>query len=172
MRLRLEFASRAKLFRFCLREFGTLFASAIDRHAYPDTQHVVGAKLRRVGALPHVLHVEVGVKILARQVHLERLLFDHFLGGGDFRILDFGRSQKFGVGLHERRFDEIGGFDVRRILRAIEKLFDLGFELAHFQVMHGDFTKQFRLLQLGLQQVLLCAHARAVAGVCGLLHLL
>jgi hypothetical protein len=74
--------------------------------------------------LPHILHIEVAVEILVRQVHLERLSFNHPFGAGDFRILDLRRSQKFGVGLHERRFGEIGGFDVRGILRAVEELFE------------------------------------------------
>ena len=113
LRLRLEFTSRAKLLRFCLCEFGTLFASSINRHAHSDTQHVVGSKLRGVRALPHVLHVEVGIEILAREVHLQRLLFDHLLRAGNFRVLDLRRSQKFSVGLHKRRFDEIAGLDVR-----------------------------------------------------------
>src|SRR5712664_115268 len=38
--------------------------------------------------------------------------------------------------------------------------------------MHGDFAKQLRLLQLRLEDVLLCSHARAVAAVGGLFHLL
>src|SRR6266849_10361793 len=39
-------------------------------------------------------------------------------------------------------------------------------------MMHGDFSKQLRFLQLRLEDVLLRSHARAVAGVGGLFHLL
>src|SRR6266404_1465926 len=38
--------------------------------------------------------------------------------------------------------------------------------------MHGDFAKQLRFLELRLEDVFLCSHARAVAGVGGLFHLL
>src|SRR5437867_13451755 len=38
--------------------------------------------------------------------------------------------------------------------------------------MHGDFANQLRLLQLRLEDGLLRSHARAVAGVGGLFHLL
>ena len=51
-------------------------------------------------------------------------------------------------------------------------MFELGFELADLKMMHGDFAKQLRFLQLRLEDVLLRSHAGTVAGVGGLFHLL
>src|SRR5216684_5028736 len=51
-------------------------------------------------------------------------------------------------------------------------MLELGFELANLKMMHGEFAKQLRFLELRLEDVLLCSHARAVAGVGGLFHLL
>src|SRR5713226_9940054 len=54
LRLNFGLTAGAVQLRFRLHQFGTLFATAIDRDLDADAQHVVGAELRGVGALPHV----------------------------------------------------------------------------------------------------------------------
>ena len=51
-------------------------------------------------------------------------------------------------------------------------MFDLGFELSDVEMMHGDFAKQFRFLELCPEDVLLRSHAGTVPGVGGPFHLL
>lgn len=59
-----------------------------DLHAEGDL--VIGAILRRAGALPHGLHVEVGLEVFARRVDLERLASDGVLRGGEVGVLRRG----------------------------------------------------------------------------------
>jgi len=72
-------------------------------------QHVVRAELRRIRPLPHVLHVEIGIEILAREINLERLFVDHFCDAASSGFLRLGSPEKLLIVLQERRFLEIGG---------------------------------------------------------------
>src|SRR5579864_3090702 len=57
---------RLRLLLFCFGKLATLPAPAVNGNAGAEGQHVVSAILRRIGALPHVLHIEIGIKILMR----------------------------------------------------------------------------------------------------------
>src|SRR5229473_1204377 len=66
------------------------FSVAIDRNANTETEHVVGAELCGVGALPHVLEIEVGIEILVRQIDLKILALNHSLCASNCGVLGSG----------------------------------------------------------------------------------
>src|SRR5713226_273483 len=122
---------------FRLRQFGTLFAASINWNANAKAEHVVGSKLSRVSALPHVLDIEVRVEILVCKIDLQFLPLNHLLRARYLWVLGFRRGQEFFEGIGKWRLGQFGGFYVRRGLRAVEKLLDLRLRLSHFQVTHG-----------------------------------
>ena len=162
---------RARLNSACgLRQFGALL-SVMKRYLDAEGDLVIGAVLRRVGALPHGLHIEVRLEVLARRVHLQRLAFDGVLRGREVGVLRLGGGEDFFEGHMERRFFQRDGFDVGRGLRTVDELLEPGLKLAVFEVVHRNIAQELRLLDLRLQDVLLVSHAGAVARVGRLLHL-
>src|SRR5258707_12125656 len=91
LRLNLRLAAGAVQLSFRLRQFGTLFAPSINRNANPKAEHVVGTKLSRVGALPHVLDIKVRVEILVCKIDLQFLLLNHLLRPRNLWILGVRR---------------------------------------------------------------------------------
>ena len=112
-----------------------------------------------------------GLKSLRAAVHLELLARNGMLCGGEVGVLRLRGGEDVIEGYRERRFLERHGFDIRRGLRAVDELFELRLKLAGFEMVHGNITQEFRLLHLRLQNVLLIAHAGAVARVGRLLDL-
>src|SRR5712692_3379233 len=141
LRLNFGLTPGAVQLSFRLRQFGALFATSINWDANAKAEHVVGTKLSRVSALPHVLDIEVRVEILVCKIHLQFLSLNHLLRARNLWVLCFRRGQEIFEGIGKRRLGQFGGFYVRRRLRAIEKLLDLRLQLSHFQVTHGDFTE-------------------------------
>src|ERR1700731_3392042 len=78
LRLNLGLTAGAVQLSFRLRQFGALFATSINWNANAEAEHVVGAKLSRVSALPHVLNIEVRIEILVCKINSPFLLLDHF----------------------------------------------------------------------------------------------
>src|SRR5713101_5607598 len=141
-------AAGAVQLSFRLRQFGALFAASINWNANAKAEHVVGTKLSRVGALPHVLDIEVRVEILVCKIDLQFLPLNHLLRARNLWVLCFRSGQEFFEGIGKRRLGQFGGFYVRRRLCAIEKLLDLRLQLSHFQMMHRDFAEKFGLFEL------------------------
>src|SRR5216684_8792933 len=148
LRLNFRLTTGAVQLRFRLRQFGALFAASINGNANTKAEHVVGTKLSRVSALPHVLDTEVRVEILVCKIDLKFLLLNHLLRARNLWVLCFRRGQEFFEGIGKRRFGQFGRFYVRRRLCAIEKLLDLRLQLSHFQMMHRDFAEKFGLFEL------------------------
>jgi len=71
--LRLDCNLSARPVQVCLRlvQFRTLSAAAIDRNANTEAEHVVGAELRGVRSLPHVLQIKIRIEILACKIYLQ-----------------------------------------------------------------------------------------------------
>src|SRR5713101_7372593 len=135
-------------FRLC--KCGALFATSINWNANAKAEHVVGAKLSRVSALPHVLDIEVRVEILVCKIDLQFLPLNHLLRARNLWVLCFRSGQEFFEGIGKWRLGQFGGFYVRRGLRAVEKLLDLRLRLSYFKMVHGDFAKQLGSLNLRL----------------------
>src|SRR5216684_211783 len=150
LRLNFGLTAGAVQLRFRLRQFGALFAASINWNANTKAEHVVGTKLSRVSALPHVLDTEVRVEILVCKIDLQFLSLNHLVRARYLWVLGFRRGQEFFEGIGKRRFGQFGGFYVRRGLGATEQLLDLGLQFSHFKMVHGDFAEQFGLFELHL----------------------
>ena len=107
-------------------------------------------ELRRVRALPHVLHIEIRVEIPVREIYLQVPLFNHLLCAGNFGVLRFCRGQEFLKGIWQILFWQFSRCYVGRSLRAADKLLELGLHFCRFEMVHGNFAEQFDLLKLGL----------------------
>ena len=101
--MREAFAARAAQFRLRLRQFGALL-SVMKGELHAEGDLVIGAILRRVGALPHGLHIEVRFEILARRVDLQRLAINGVLRGGEVGVLRLGGGEDFFEGHPKRAF--------------------------------------------------------------------
>src|SRR6266851_4649563 len=92
LRMSFELTAGAVQFSFRLRLLGALLAASINWDANAKTEHVVGTKLSRVSALPHVLDIEVRIKILVRKIDLQFLPLNHLLRAGNLWVLCFCRG--------------------------------------------------------------------------------
>src|SRR6266702_1733943 len=148
--LRLSFGLTAGAVQlgFRLRQFGALFAASINGNANTKAEHVVGTKLSRVCALPHVLDTEVRVEILVCKIDLQFLPLNHLLRAGNLWVLSFPGGQEFFEGIGKRRLGQFGGFYVLRRLCAVEKLLDLRLQFSHFKMVHCDLAEKFGLFEL------------------------
>ena len=79
----------------------------------PKAEHVIGAELCGVGALPHVLHIEVRIEILVGKIDLQFLLLNHLLRASNLWVLGFRRGEEFVEGVWKRCLGKFGGFYVR-----------------------------------------------------------
>src|SRR5216684_8385643 len=102
LRLNFGLTAGAVQFSFRLRQLGALLAASINWDANAKTEHVVGTKLSRVSALPHVLEIEVRVEILARKLDLQFLPLNHLLRARNLWVLGFRGGQKFLEGQRKR----------------------------------------------------------------------
>src|SRR6266403_1049445 len=91
--LRLDCNLSARSVQVCLRlvQFRTLSAAAIDRNTNTETEHVVGAELRGVRALPHVLQIKIRIEILARKINLQIRFLNRLLSARDRWVLGLRR---------------------------------------------------------------------------------
>src|SRR3989449_10721692 len=107
--------------RSTLFPYTTLFRSpTINRNSNAKAQHEGGAKLGGVGALPHVLQIEVGIKVLSRKVYLQVLPLHHFPCARDLWVLSLRCRQELFKGIFQRRLEQVGRFYVQRRVRAVE----------------------------------------------------
>src|ERR1700731_4748805 len=79
LRLNLRLAAGAVQRSFRLRQFGTLFPASINWKANAKAKYVVGTKLSRVSALPHVLDIEIRIEILVCKIDLQFLPINQVL---------------------------------------------------------------------------------------------
>ena len=70
----------------------------------------------------------------------------------------------------KRAFAQSLSGNVRRILRAAQQLLDLRLELTLLAMVHSDLLENARVLELGLEHLLLVALAHAIARFGNLLH--
>src|SRR5258708_15017574 len=91
LRLNFGLAARAVQLSFRLRQFGTLFAASINWNTDAKGEHVVGTKLSRVSALPHVLDIEVRIEVLVGKIDLQFLPLNHLFRPRNLWVLGLRR---------------------------------------------------------------------------------
>ena len=137
--MRLVFAPGTAQFLHRLRQFGPLFAAAINGNADPETQHVVVAELLG-GVLPHVLHIEIGIEIFPSQLHLQALPQHDLLLPSNLRVLGTDHTQEFVYRVAERGLCQRFRSDVRLRRRAVQELLELSLKTGMFLMVHRCFA--------------------------------